>query len=150
RGKPWQQNNTHYRTASGEASQSREEVTKTFDQLVSTLNGEVLDNKEFDGEKLLSAFMQMVPSQGKEAKTPVHEEKGKTLSHIDQAYVKWFSALDKVQRLSGVNITLPRYLGRNFAKGPPVGTYPKFKERIRHIRWKVENGWNPYVKEETS
>ena len=126
-------------------------MTKTFDQLVSSLNGEMRNNnKEFDGKKLLSTFMHMVPPQGKEAKTPAHEEKGNMLSYSDQAYVNWFSALDKAQRLSGVNITFPRYLGRNLARGPPVGTYPKFKERIRHIRWKVENGWNPYdIKEET-
>lgn len=144
RGKPWQQNHTHYRTT--EPSQSREEVTRTFDQLVSSLNGEVGSNKEdFDGKKLLSAFMQMVPPKDQEAKTPAHEENGNKLSFTDKGYVTWFSALDKVQRSSGINITLPRYYGRNIVRGPPVGTYPKFKERINHIRWKAENGWNPYV-----
>ncbi|CAJ1953978.1 unnamed protein product [Cylindrotheca closterium] len=152
RGKPWQQNSTQYITSNVEPSQNREEVTKTFDQLVSSLNGEMRSNgKEFDGKKLLSTLMQMVPPQGKEAKTPAHAEKGNNLSYSDQSYVKWFNALDKAQRISGVNVTFPRYFGRNFARGPPVGTYPKFKERIRHIRWKVENGWNPYsVKAETT
>lgn len=124
-------------------------MTKTFDQLVLSLNEKVKNQKEgsFDSKKLLAAFSKMVPHGGHEPKTPVHHEKGDALSYSDQAYVKWFGAFDKIQRISGINITLPRYMGR-FTRGPPVGTYPKFKERIRHIRWKAEHGWDPYEKKE--
>jgi hypothetical protein len=150
--KPWQQNHTHYRVPKGvpegKASSDREESTKVFSNLVTLLNEGIKEKggKAFDETKLITAFQEMVPpSSMKAGSAPVYAEKGTMLSVTDNAYVTWFAALDKVEKKAGVKVSFKRYLGRHTIKKPPVGTYPKLRERIDHIKLKVEDNWNPYV-----
>lgn len=150
--KPWQQNHTHYRepkaVPEGKTSSNREESANVFRNLVTSLNEGIKENggKAFDETKLISAFQEMVsPSSMKAGSAPVHAQKGTMLSPIDNAYVIWFAALDKVEKKAGVKVSFERYLGRHAIKKPPVGTFPKLRERIDHIKLKIEKNWNPYA-----
>lgn len=115
---------------------------------MSSLNEAVREKggKSLDEAKLLSAFRDMVPADGtKGGSTPVQAEKGDMLTELDSAYVKWFAALDKVEKKVGVKISFRRYLGRHTIRKPPVGAYPKLSDRMRHIKLKIEEGWDPYA-----
>lgn len=150
--KPWQQNHTHYRVpkgvSEGKTSSNREESTNVFSNLVTSLNEGIKEKggKGFDETKLISAFQEMVsPSSMKAGSAPVHAQEGTMLSIIDDAYVTWFAALDKVEKKAGVKVSFERYLGRHAIKKPLVGTWPKFRDRINHIKLKIEKNWNPYA-----
>jgi hypothetical protein len=77
-------------------------------------------------------------------RTPVEVEKGARLSPKEKAYVKWFAALDNVERRTGSKIHLEPFLGRKIIREPPVGTFPKYKHRINHIKRKSKNNWTAY------
>lgn len=105
------------------------------------MNGGKIDEKTLR-ETLEQSFSY---SQMNTRRAPIYEKKPKTTLSVDEyTYVTWFNAFDKVEKKTGITLHLEPYLGKNMAKKPPVGTYPKFWERIKHIKKKAKNNWNPY------
>eukprot|EP00980_Cylindrotheca_fusiformis_P023208 scaffold10220_cov148-Cylindrotheca_fusiformis.AAC.6 len=150
KGKPWQQNQTYYRVPEElREGRTRNETRKQFNSLVSSLKETVQskNRSSFNETKLLAVFDKMVsPETAKTGTIPAIEEQGEKLSPIDDAYIRWFAALDKVEKKAGVKATFGRFLGKRFIRKPPVGSYPKFDERINHIKLKIAENWDPYAK----
>ena len=61
----------------------------------------------------------------------------------DQKVLLWKETLLRIHRRANVTLTVPKDNEK-----PPLGSYPTFRQMIKHIQTKQRNGWNQYQDED--